>query len=354
RADHFLGPRLSSGLGVLRETSRAILRDVTPEINDRISRGLVIDGHGDLRLEHIRLLEDRIDVIDCIEFSDAFRTIDVLNDVAFLSMELTALGYERLAGLFLEHYLKGFPDAASPQLLGWFSAYRAMVRVKVGLMRLEQLSDADDAHAQIERVERLIGIAGRSLVLSQPMIIATAGLMGVGKSSIAEGLAQLLSLSVIATDAVRHEVFADQFAAPDAGRSAFGAGLYTADARGAVYEAVRAKVSAELSQGRSVIVDASFSEQDERSRMRALGREHGAKTLFIHCVLDDAVLRERLRKRSAAHAETPSLSDGRIELLDSQKAAFAEFAPDEPVVVVDTSQEIAEQLRAVFRNLTGK
>jgi aminoglycoside phosphotransferase family enzyme len=56
---------------------------------ERIRAGRIKDGHGDLRIEHIYLdREQRVTILDCIEFNERFRFIDVCADVSFLSMGL--------------------------------------------------------------------------------------------------------------------------------------------------------------------------------------------------------------------------------------------------------------------------
>jgi aminoglycoside phosphotransferase family enzyme len=53
----------------------AFLTRVWDELDARAAAGLVRDGHGDLRLEHV-LLERDIEVIDCVEFNERLRRID--------------------------------------------------------------------------------------------------------------------------------------------------------------------------------------------------------------------------------------------------------------------------------------
>ena len=58
----------------------------------RVAAGRIRDGHGDLQADDIFLLDDGPRILDCIEFSDELRWGDVLNDVAFLAMDLERLG----------------------------------------------------------------------------------------------------------------------------------------------------------------------------------------------------------------------------------------------------------------------
>lgn len=54
----------------------------------RAARGLVRDGHGDLRAEHVLLEARAVEVVDCVEFDPRLREIDVGADLAFLLMDL--------------------------------------------------------------------------------------------------------------------------------------------------------------------------------------------------------------------------------------------------------------------------
>ena len=80
-----------------------------------------------------------------------------------------------------------------------------------------------------------------------------------------------------------------------------------------------ARAQALLSQGRSVILDATFSKQAHRRRAFAVARECGAEAWFAECRVPDAIALARLRKREA---EGRSISDGRAELYPTQKAAY--------------------------------
>ena len=65
-------------------------------LNARARRGWVREVHGDLRAEHV-LFDETLQVVDCIEFDRGLREIDVADDLAFLVMDLAALGGERFA-----------------------------------------------------------------------------------------------------------------------------------------------------------------------------------------------------------------------------------------------------------------
>lgn len=106
-------------------------------IASRLSGGFYRDCHGDLHSRNIFLLPEPVP-FDCIEFNDNFREIDVLNEVAFLCMDLDALGYMDLSSLFLKYYNHFFPVMTTEKdryLFLYYKLYRANVRAKVNSLR---------------------------------------------------------------------------------------------------------------------------------------------------------------------------------------------------------------------------
>lgn len=103
----------------------------------RKAAGFFRDGHGDLHTGNIFLLPEP-QPFDCIEFNDALRRDDVLNEVAFLCMDLEAFGRDDLADLFLSRYNKAFPvmfDEEDRKLFNYYKSYRANIRAKVNSIR---------------------------------------------------------------------------------------------------------------------------------------------------------------------------------------------------------------------------
>ena len=78
-------------------------------LNGRLATGRVVEGHGDLRAEHVYLMEDGDEpvIVDCVEFSEEFhfRYLDIGYDIAFLAMDLEALGHPALGDEFVGRYL---------------------------------------------------------------------------------------------------------------------------------------------------------------------------------------------------------------------------------------------------------
>ena len=112
----------------------------------RLQAGFIRDCHGDLHTRNIFLLPDP-QPFDCIEFNEDYRQIDVLNEVAFLCMDLDALGRSDLSDLFIQNYNQLFPTIKTPedhQLFVYFKSYRANIRAKVNSLRARSSEDKSD------------------------------------------------------------------------------------------------------------------------------------------------------------------------------------------------------------------
>ena len=86
-----------------------------PALRARVARGHVRDGHGDLRADHVYVLDEALPalpdappvarglwIVDCIEFSPAFRAVDVAADLSFLAMELESRGRADLSRVLVD------------------------------------------------------------------------------------------------------------------------------------------------------------------------------------------------------------------------------------------------------------
>lgn len=125
------------------EFSTAFLIKNRTLLKTRLKEGFFRDCHGDLHTRNIFLLPEP-QPFDCIEFNDDYRQIDVLNEVAFLCMDLDALGKTCLSTLFMEHYnclLPTIRNKDENKLFLYYKAYRANVRAKVNSLRAKNATD---------------------------------------------------------------------------------------------------------------------------------------------------------------------------------------------------------------------
>lgn len=129
-------------------------------LEDRIEDGFHRDGHGDLHSRNIFLLDEPV-IFDCIEFNDEYRQVDVLNEVAFLCMDLDAFGRSDLARTFIEAYTARFAaisGARDVALYHYYKCYRANIRAKVNSLRAQHATDSSAAADALREAARYLDL----------------------------------------------------------------------------------------------------------------------------------------------------------------------------------------------------
>ncbi len=105
-----------------------------PLLLRRAEEGQVVEGHGDLRPEHVFLTDPPV-IIDCLEFNRALRLVDPLDEIAFLGMECAKLGPEWVAGALCRGLGVALGDPP-PVLAEFYWRYRALLRARLALLHL--------------------------------------------------------------------------------------------------------------------------------------------------------------------------------------------------------------------------
>ena len=101
----------------------------------RVRTGRIVEGHGDLRPEHICLGTPPV-IIDCLEFSRDLRLLDPFDEFAFLGLECARLGAPWVAPLLLEALAARLDDRPPVRLWHFYTALRACVRARLALAHL--------------------------------------------------------------------------------------------------------------------------------------------------------------------------------------------------------------------------
>ena len=312
-----------------------------PELFDaRLRDGRVIEGHGDLRPEHVYLENGRAVVIDCIEFSSDLRTLDVADELSFLAMECDRLGAAAIGRRLIEVYQERTGDRPPAALMAFYKSYRACVRAKVTALRTQQLAPAQRS-ASAATCRAYLDLADQyARQIMPPILLVARGLMGSGKSTLAAAVSDALGLSALGTDAIRRELYP----APSQ-PAAYAAGIYVAADRQRVYEELFARAERLLAAGSSVVLDGTFLTNALRRKAVDAARAAGAVPLIVTCICPEAVAMERMKKRQA---KGDSLSDARPDLLAAQKRHDEPLADDLPLLSIDATLPLAEQLKAVI------
>jgi aminoglycoside phosphotransferase family enzyme len=126
-------------------TADALLAFVAREselLQARLEAGRIVEGHGDLRPEHICLLERPV-VIDCLEFNRDFRVLDVADELAYLAMECARLGASGVGDAIFTACCERMGDRVPPRLFRFYCGYRALVRAKIAAWHSEDASAAE-------------------------------------------------------------------------------------------------------------------------------------------------------------------------------------------------------------------
>jgi aminoglycoside phosphotransferase family enzyme/predicted kinase len=313
-------------------------------LTNRAAAGRVVDGHGDLRPEHI-YLDSPLSIIDCVEFSDELRTVDIADELSFLAMECQRSGDPGFGKLVLDTYEQTSGDRIPVRLLAFYRSYRACVRAKVAVLRGRQQT-ANEQQMSKDLARQYIDWADRYAAdLGPPTLLMVGGLMGSGKSTLASALASALDANLLATDGVRRNLLG-------ASRrpARYGEDHYRPEMRNQVYEELLSEASDLLSERQSVVLDGTFLTKMLREQTYALCRRHSAKCLHIQTTCPKSTAFARIQQR-AKIAE--SESEARAELYDQQAEELEPLSSGEPAVTVETTQPMSHQLHTAFRKLRG-
>jgi aminoglycoside phosphotransferase family enzyme len=119
---------------LLAQLQRLALEALEPVLESRVSAGCIVEGHGDLRPEHI-LLSDPPAVIDCLEFDRDLRIMDRAEELCVLEIECARIGHAAIGLRLLEACLARLGDQAPPTLLDFYRSHRAAHRAKLYVWR---------------------------------------------------------------------------------------------------------------------------------------------------------------------------------------------------------------------------
>lgn len=378
-------------IDVLDTFGDALLARYAHELSRRGLAGLARDGHGDLRCEHI-LLEPDVRVVDRIEFDPELRRTDVACDLAFLAMDLEALGQVRASReLYGAYRHAGGLRLGSAQLRAFYAAHWALVRAKVALIAAsEHRGGREAAQAALVLRRRVLGLFALAERLCwrarSPVALVICGPAASGKSTLAVELARRSGFPLVSSDRVRKRLagFGDAHAPA-------GPEHYTARFTRATYEQLAHDALVALGDDGSggggggssrgdddssggdgcagepddgdtggVIVDATCRSRPDRALLFERLHRAGLTRIVVHCTVPLEVALERATRRMGDPAR---VSDATPEIVAAQFRAWDaldELAPME-VLALDTAgpparpldDQVAEVALAVDRRIDG-
>jgi len=293
----------------LESFARDTLEHQRENLIQRQSDGFIRPCHGDLHLKNITLIDNRPCIFDCIEFSDEFRIIDSMNDVAFLVMDCDAHGRSDLGFRFISRYLEYSGDYDGLALLSLYLFYRATVRGKVSTLLALELADESGRQQYFDEARRYFDLAASYSRSSPAELFAIGGLSGSGKSHLALLGCGVERAIVIRSDATRKRVSRDY---PDLD-------LYSREMHIHTYKTMCEDARKTLEAGLSVILDATFLHPGSRQQVNELAQSCGVQLHFFWLDVERALLEQRIKQRQAAAND---ISDADLEVLALQLSQY--------------------------------
>lgn len=331
---------------IVRRTTRSFLERQRTLFDRRAEEGWVRDGHGDLRACHIyHLPQIGVQVIDCIEFDDRLRHIDIISDLAFLAMDFDFAEQPHLGSGLLDIYSRLSQDPATYAILPLYKCYRAMVRCKVSCLNLQTAAAVRERPEVVEDAQRYLNLAYRYAVsFSRPKIWAFSGLPASGKSTVARAMSKTIAAPHLRSDAIRQTLFQAERKPPPA--PTFDTGIYSQVPKRRTYGKLLEQTQSSVGHGKSVIVDATFNRPEYRREIKRLAKDRHLRLTFVECRAPLHVIKSRLHHRE----QHPSLSQARLQDLDAFRRGFDPLggAGMTARIVVDTTCSPDECVRRIL------
>ncbi|MCG5500004.1 AAA family ATPase [Ectothiorhodospira lacustris] len=317
-------------LDPLEAWTRSRHQALTPLLEQRRRDGFIRECHGDLHLGNIALVDGEPTLFDGIEFNPALRWIDIISEVAFLTMDLIDRGAEAHAHRVLNAWLESTGDYEGMPLLRFYQVYRAMVRAKVAAIRLGQsdLSEAE-TRAATAACRTYLQLAERFTRPGPTALFINHGFSGSGKTTLSQPLLEATGAIRIRSDVERKRLAG--MAATDRGTNSYQQGLYGQDLTRRTYDRLAELSGLLIRAGHPVIVDATFLKANARDHFAELARHLGVPFRILDYRADPDCLRARISRRTATGDDA---SDADLEVLEMQLQHHDPLEPNEPVIII--------------------
>ena len=156
----------TGGAPALQHAANYVLRDIEAFIRhrddlllQRLEDRRIVEGHGDLRPEHI-CLGSTPRIIDCLEFRADLLLRDPVEELAFLGMECERLGARLIEPILFDHYCRRTGDCPAPTLVRFYRAVGALIRARIAILHLRE-EPVNDPAKWPKRAAEYLDIARR-------------------------------------------------------------------------------------------------------------------------------------------------------------------------------------------------
>lgn len=276
--------------------------------NQRLKQGYVRECHGDLHLGNIVQWQGQVMGFDALEFNVDLRTIDVIQDVAFVFMDLYAYGLAPLAWEFINTYLEETGDYQAMPLLLLYAAYKALVRAKVALLG----EDLKSFERYWNVLDSLMAHPSFSHSPSVKLILMM-GLSGSGKSVVASLIAQKIGALRVRSDTERKRLHREGRLIDAQG---IALALYSKEASTLTNQRLDSLSAYLIQHGLNVVLDTVSPFQGRREFIRQLALARHARFYVIKVLAPETLLIQRLDERVS---EGKDISDATKEVMFEQR-----------------------------------
>ncbi len=145
--------------GKLRKALLSFVEDNQSLFRERIHENKIRDIHGDLHLENIFIVQNKVYLYDRIEFNDSLRYADIAEDVAHLCMDLDHHKRTDFQKYFISQYIEKSNDLTLREVIYFWMCYKACVRAKVSLFRAKNEADKEQRTSYINEAKDLFLLA---------------------------------------------------------------------------------------------------------------------------------------------------------------------------------------------------
>lgn len=112
-----------------------LLVQQTDALAQRVRQWHVVDGHGDLRPEHVCLVDPPV-VIDGLTFAESLRQVDPFEELSSLALDCEHLGAAWVGDLLIRRCVQRLDDDPPPALLQLYRTSRALLRARLAVAHL--------------------------------------------------------------------------------------------------------------------------------------------------------------------------------------------------------------------------
>jgi uncharacterized protein len=280
----------------------------------RKKQGFIRDCHGDLHLANIIFYHDKLVLFDRLEFNEDLRWTDVIADLAFLAMDLAGKKQPQLANQLINTYLQFTGDYEGLNLLAYYLSYRAVVRAKIALFRLNQKGLNDKEKLDIcNDFHNFINLAEFYTLPKSPCLIIMHGLTGSGKSTIAKNIAVECGIIQISSDIIRKQLF--NIPLYENSNSTPYEGIYTSQSTEKTYNKLLELAKVVITAGFTALIDATFLFHNQRLMFYNLANLLNVPFYILHCQTNDLKIIKRIEQRVRKN----HVSEANLTILKYQK-----------------------------------